>query len=290
MDQKIILGTVQFGLNYGINNHKGKPDETEIKKILDFAFCKGVGILDSAEVYGDAHEIIGHYHRNSSNKFKVITKYSGNRADLPQNITERVIFDIEMLHVDSLYCYMFHSYKDFKKYYPTFINELLTLKKSKKIINIGVSLHSNDEIRDVLNYSEINVIQLPFNLLDNNSQREDILLLAKMKNVEVHTRSAFLQGLFFKDLESLPGNLVLLRDDLSRLYDVVPREEITKNALAYVNSKKYIDKIVIGIDNLEQLRTNFEQLNFNIAYDKIRKIDKIGITQKEMLNPSNWKI
>ncbi len=71
---KIILGTVQFGLRLWINNNNGKPNHNEVKSILDYAYNNNINFLDTAEAYGNSHEIIGNYHANSNNKFKVITK------------------------------------------------------------------------------------------------------------------------------------------------------------------------------------------------------------------------
>ena len=75
MANKLILGTVQFGLNYGINNSKGKPSQEEVKKVLDFASDKGINNLDTAESYGDSYEVIGNYHKSSRSKFKIHTKF-----------------------------------------------------------------------------------------------------------------------------------------------------------------------------------------------------------------------
>ena len=104
---KIILGTVQFGLKYGINNDIGKPNFNQVKSIMDYAFENNVNFLDTAEAYGNSHEIIGKYHSSSINKFKVITKYSPKRTDLPQKISDRIFHNLSVLDIDDLYCYMF---------------------------------------------------------------------------------------------------------------------------------------------------------------------------------------
>src|SRR5690349_3253425 len=117
---KIILGTVQFGLDYGIANRSGKPTTNEVTAILDCAAANNVRMLDTAEAYGDSQEVIGRYHRASSNRFDVITKYSASRKDLPADIVSRVEKDIDTLGVDSLYGYMFHSFRDFETSFETF--------------------------------------------------------------------------------------------------------------------------------------------------------------------------
>jgi uncharacterized protein len=54
---KIVLGTVQFGLDYGINNKNGKIKFAEVNSILNFAWENGIRLLDSAYRYGDSEEV-----------------------------------------------------------------------------------------------------------------------------------------------------------------------------------------------------------------------------------------
>ena len=56
---KYVLGTAQFGLNYGISNNTGKVSSTNIEKIFRTAIDQGVNYLDTANVYGDAEDKIG---------------------------------------------------------------------------------------------------------------------------------------------------------------------------------------------------------------------------------------
>ena len=208
---KLVLGTVQFGLNYGINNHLGKPSDSSIKSILDKAYTSGITLLDTAEAYGDAQERIGLYHNKYGIKFKIITKFGPSVKNLPSNISERVLKDIKILNIDSLYCYMFHSFNDFNNYFNKFEKDLCRLKNNGFIQKLGVSLHTNEEFKKVLEFDNIDLIQIPYNLLDNSNKRNEVLIKAKQKGIDVHTRSAFLQGLFFKPISELKGDLSLLK-------------------------------------------------------------------------------
>ncbi len=259
---KIILGTVQFGLDYGINNKLGKPSYEIIKEILDFAHKKKINFLDTAEAYGNSHENIGRYHMQNTNSFKIISKFSPLRKDLPNNISERIKFNLNTLKVESLYGYMFHSHKDFKTYFTLFKKELLLMKKEGYIKKIGVSLHSNLEIEDVLECDHIDLIQLPFNLLDNNNQRKKIILKAKKKGIEIHTRSVFLQGLFFKNVESLKGDLKHLKSYLIELNNFTSESiKINDIAIKYAVNQPFIDSVLIGVDNCNQLKINLKSAN-----------------------------
>ena len=128
-------------------------------------------------------------------------------------------------------------------------NDLIKLQKSKKINKIGVSLHSNEEITEVLSDNNIDLIQLPFNILDNSNKRRDILKHAKHKGVEVHTRSVFLQGLFFKDIKDLLGDFSSLKGGIIEINKLVTKDRnINALALQYVVNKPYIDNVLIGVD------------------------------------------
>ena len=286
--RKIILGTVQFGLDYGINNKIGKPDNNEIKSILDYAFDNKINFLDTAEAYGDSHERIGEYHANSNNKFKVITKFSSSRLDLPKDISDRINHHLKILNVNNLYCYMFHNYDDFKNYFNLFKLELLELKNRGIVKKIGVSLHSNHNINDVLANKVIDLIQLPYNLLDNKSKREKVFLKAKEKGVEIHTRSTFLQGLFFKDLNRIDGELGVLKKYLVELKRLVNKNEINSLALNYVCSNANIDGILLGVDTVSQLQNNLSCISDDKFKNIIENIDCINVKEENLLNPANW--
>ena len=285
---KIILGTVQFGFDYGINNNTGKPNQNEVKSIFDYAYNNNINFLDTAEAYGNSHEIIGNYHENSANKFQVTTKYCSARLDLPKNISKRINHHLKTLNISNLYCYMFHSYDDFKNYFNLFKSELLELKSGGIIKKIGVSLHYNHNINDVLKNNEIGLIQIPYNLLDNKSKRGKVFLKAKENGVEIHTRSIFLQGLFFKDLDSIEGKLGLLKKYLLVLKRLVNKNKINNLALNYVCSNANIDGILLGVDNLSQLKNNLSCINNNKFKDIVKNIDSINVIEENLLNPANW--
>ena len=289
MNSKLILGTVQFGLDYGVNNTAGKPSKENIKSILDSAYNSGIQLLDTAEAYGDSQNKIGEYHNNSTNKFNVITKFSSNTEGLSLNIVERVYNNLKILDVDKLYCYMFHSFDDFNKYFEKYRKDLLILKRDGIINNIGVSLYSNDEFESVLEFNEITLIQLPFNLLDNKNKRGNILKKAKAKGIEIHTRSVFLQGLFFKNTSELTIKIKPLRPYLNSLNDLCDEDyKMNDLALNYVCNQKNIDKVLIGVDNVHQLESNILSEKKKIEKELIKKIEAIDVKETKILNPSNW--
>ena len=289
MNSKLILGTVQFGLDYGVNNTAGKPSKENIKSILDSAYNSGIQLLDTAEAYGDSQNKIGEYHNNSTNKFNVITKFNSNTEGFSLNIIERVYNNLKILDVDKLYCYMFHSFDDFNKYFEKYRKDLLILKRDGIINNIGVSLYSNDELESVLKFNEITLVQLPFNLLDNNNKRGNIIKKAKAKGIEIHTRSAFLQGLFFKNTSEFTVKIKPLGPYLNLLNDLCDEHyKMNDLALNYVCNQKNIDKVLIGVDNVQQLASNMLSEKKMITKELTNNIEVIDVKETKLLNPSNW--
>lgn len=287
---KLILGTVQFGLDYGINNTKGKPSDKTIKKILDLAYKNGIEYLDTAEAYGNSQERIGFYHKNSLNKFKIITKFSSSITKLSDDIETRILENLKSLDVDSLYCYMFHSFNDFKLFFMKYKEKLILLRNKGILNKIGVSVYTNEELEKVLDFEEINLIQIPFNLFDNSNLRGDVLRRAQKKGVEIHTRSVFLQGLFFKGKDNLQGNLKDLKLPLERVENLSEKNNILISdiALNYAYTNNSIDKVLIGVDNEKQLSMNIESIKKRIDENVFTEINNIKIYKKELLNPSNW--
>ena len=281
MLDKISIGTVQFGLEYGINNTKGQTTKDEVSKILNR--CKKVGIvhIDTAAAYGSAEDLLGEIIQSEglSNSFEITTKYKGDGIiDLYRSTLESQ----RKLRVEKLHCQMFHSYQDFKNS-EDFI-------KPDSVDKIGVSVYTNEELLDTIKDPKICVVQCPFNLLDNHSVRGESLKMAKEKGVEIQVRSAFLQGLFFMNRDCLPFALLDLKGPLEQLDQICSDNEITMShlALGYCLSKDYIDKVVIGVDSLEQLNINIDSIKTPLPNFIIEEVDKITIVNQTLLNPTNW--
>ncbi len=285
---KFILGTVQMGLAYGINNTIGQISLEKSHAILEYAFDNGIKILDSAEAYGNAHEVIGAFHKNHPKKsFEIITKLP---HQFDANINDKVNTYLTDLRVSQLHALLFHSFSSYKKNIGNF--EVLTnLKASGKIKYIGVSVYTNEEIEEVLLNDSVDIIQLPFNLFDNSNLRGDILEKAKAKGKVIHTRSALLQGLFFKDIYSENKIVQSLKTELLQVSTIskVNKSTIGQLALNYCLQQTVIDNVLIGVDSKQQLEDNIESLNHTIEGEIIQEINKIKIDNINLLNPSLWK-
>ncbi|MBK9389763.1 MAG: aldo/keto reductase [Bacteroidetes bacterium] len=187
MINKLVLGTVQFGLNYGINNSNGMPSEDEVFKILDTAYDNGIYNLDTADAYGNAISVIGKYHRSRHNKFNLFSKFKS----VKYGEFERVVnASLEKLDIERFEVYSYHSFKDYSDD-KNIIEDLINLKKKGLVNKIGISVYTNYELEIVVQDNFIDVIQLPFNLLDNQNLRGKLVSMARRNGKEVHARSVF---------------------------------------------------------------------------------------------------
>ncbi|WP_379088213.1 aldo/keto reductase [Pedobacter sp. UC225_65] len=283
--KKIVLGTVQLGIDYGINNKAGKPSKQLAYTILETAWEKGISILDTADAYGDAQTLIGEYHKLSNTVFEVNSKFKGNAI----NISSQLERTLNELRIDSLNCYFYHDFNDFVNK-PNLIQELIALKEKGKFKQIGLSVYENSELELAISNPHIDFIQLPFNLFDNINERGILLQEAKKQQKIIQVRSIYLQGLFFKEPQALPIKLAPLSPYLDQIHEIAKTYRLTieELAIAYVMLQKQIDEIIIGVDNPDQLKVNLEM--FGKEFDPLlrNEIEKITVEEKELLYPKNW--
>lgn len=285
---KIILGTAQFGLNYGINNLKGQISEAEAFKILDYARSAAIQTLDTAMHYGNALEVIGNYHAQRNHHFDVISKFQ----EKPNfSLVGHIQQTLERLRIASLEGLLCHSF-DFYSQNNLLIEGLISLKKEGIIKKMGVSIYNEKQLHFLIEGTiPVDIIQLPYNLLDNYAIKGHLIHKATQKGIEIHTRSAFLQGLFFKSTTSLPSKIQPLKPYLEILQTISNQSKIPMHQLAlnYALTNEDIHKVVIGIDSLEQLKYNLSAVKPSLfSKNLINTLHQIKVEEQALLQPVNW--
>jgi aryl-alcohol dehydrogenase-like predicted oxidoreductase len=287
---KLVLGTVQMGLDYGVNNKTGKINTSESIRILEFAYEHGIRVLDTAEAYGSAHQVIGEYHKlHPSYQFNIITKVPKQLdKDLVLTKVEQYLNDLNVSKIHLLMCHDFATYRQ-----NNYLADcLLELRTSEIVDQVGVSVYTNAQVMNLLSdINKVDVIQLPYNLLDNMYQRGMVLECMKLQGVSAHTRSPFLQGMFFLDENSGNKTYQFLENHIKELKIIANSAGVSMYELAlqysFINSLS--DAIIIGVDSLDQLKLNFQALSDKVlSRDIIDRIDKIEVINPDLLNPSLW--
>jgi aryl-alcohol dehydrogenase-like predicted oxidoreductase len=286
---KFIIGTAQFGLNYGINNTIGKTNEVDVFSILDTALENGINKIDTASAYGNAEEVIGRYlKKGRGDIWKITTKFSFlNKKKFNQCLEE----SLNKLSVDFIDTILFHSFNDYIAFKDQ-LADFYTNNKKKCFNYLGVSVYTNDEIEKLLDDPNIDVIQAPYNLLDNFARRGQIFKKLKSKNKYIQVRSVFLQGLFFIKSEQLPINLYPLKRPLEKLTELCNLYSLSMHQLAimYVLQNSLIDGLLIGVESNEQLLKNIERTKGIISESLTKEIESILVSDEQLLNPSRWII
>lgn len=289
MIEKVILGTAQLGLDYGINNY-GKLNTKESFRILDYAFDNKIKFLDTAESYGNVIELLASFFKQNPGKsFRIFSKLDLKDPKTIKDTKSHIKSVLARMNIETIHGYMIHNYSELKKF-PEVFNNLIELKKSGLINNVGVSLYKKEEMEDVISNYEVDFIQIPFNLLDNHYEKEDIFKKINNKGVEVHARSIFLQGLFFKPYDKYSNQLKPLIKYMKVIDKIIKESNSNIETLAinYPLKKDYIDKVIFGVHNLNQFSKNIKIINSRHELN-LNKIDLINVEEKELLMPYNWK-
>ena len=284
MFNKIILGTAQFGANYGINNKIGKIKTGEITKILNFLKKKKIFFLDTANSYKKSELEIGKYIKKDNCKFKIITKYS-----LKKNKIIDQFYNTRFLTGQIPHTILAHSAKDYMS--KNFQRKIIFLKENFPIKNIGVSLYDPEEYFKILKTKVPDVIQVPINLFDKRFLDKKIINSLKKNKIKMHARSVFLQGLFFSNKKKIFKNFTNVKDNYKKILKISKNENISLGHLSFVwaYNKKEISKIVIGVDSLSQLKHNLSCLKRKISYKSIKTLNQINLHNNKIIKPNLWK-
>ena len=285
---RIALGTAQFGLSYGATNNKGIVSESEISKILNYARNNGIFTIDTASAYGESERNLGNADIDLYT-FQVITKTPPKLQSKEVEMHFRKSLD--NLKLDKIYGLMLHRAEDILSDVNGNIwGELNNLKKHNLVEKIGVSVYNEAEINQILEKYEIDLIQLPINVLDQRLLKSDILKRIKDKNIEIHARSIFLQGILLEKPNALPEYFVPFKDSLKKWHKFLEKYSLTpiEGALNFAYSLGILDYIVLGVTSLDNLQ------EITNAFDKVKSFPNIDYysfasSDEALINPSLWK-
>lgn len=291
LDYKICLGTVQFGMHYGINNALGRqPNADESFNLLQTAIDNGIKFFDTASVYGNAENLLGEFKIKRFN-VNVISKLRPNLPADHQLVFNEIQSSLNRLNLKSLNGYLLHHADDF---YRQEILRGLKLAKEKGLTqNIGVSIYEPDDALNAVRDPDVDYIQIPYNVLDQRLDQTDFFELAHKNKVTVFARSAFLQGLLLMEKNNLPLNLsdawtyIEQFHHIARKYGFEPAEA----ALLYSYCHPGIDYVLFGVETVEQLKNNLAVLDkakqFQPCYEELH--GKFHSVDRKIIVPSLWK-
>ena len=286
---KIALGTVQFGLDYGVNSSSGIVSYNEVLKILNIARNNNIKLLDTAHSYGLSEEVLG---RAGIQDFKVVTKTRSFNKNIISNEEVQVLNSdfnqsLKSLNIKSVYGVLIHNPSDLlKPGSEKIFRHLKGLKKKGLISKIGISVYTYEQFQKVNEHFDFDLIQLPLSILDRRLVNSEVLDKIYEKKIEIHARSVFLQGLLLMSQKTRPKKFNQWIE-LWNLWD----EWLNDNHLTsleasirYAISLPQISKVLVGVDSSKQL------LNIIHASDGVLPEipSDLLIDDINLLDPSNW--
>jgi aryl-alcohol dehydrogenase-like predicted oxidoreductase len=286
---KIALGTVQFGIDYGVNSVDGQVKPEEVKKILSYAHSKNIDLLDTAPAYGNSEKILG---RMDILNFKVVTKTRHfDSLEIKNNDVKLLNNDfhhsLKNLKQDSVYGVLIHNAGDlFKPGAEKLFDQLQELKQAKKIVKIGVSVYDHSQLQSILDNFDIDLVQLPFNILDRRMIDSSMLATLRSKSTEVHVRSVFLQGLLLMSEQNRPDKFNRWSSLWKIWHEWLNDNQITalEATIRHAVSMPEISKVLVGVDTADQLKEIFISSSGGLPNIP----DELFTNDADLLNPSNW--
>jgi aryl-alcohol dehydrogenase-like predicted oxidoreductase len=284
---RLALGTVQFGLPYGIANSAGQVTRAEAKAMLQLATTKGIDTLDTAISYGDSETCLGEL---GAKEFKVVTKLPAlpnDCHDVSAWVTQQVKASLERMNVTSVYGLLLHRPDQLLDANGTKLYRALQeLKDSGQVQKLGVSIYSPTELDVLLPHYHFDLVQAPFNLVDQRLYLSGWMQRLKDRGVELHTRSVFLQGLLLMIQVDMPTKFSPWNALWNSWHRWLANHDTSavEACLAFSLSYLEIDRVVVGADNVKQLSQIMD------ASDKqaVNDLPDLECRDEPLINPVHW--
>lgn len=295
MQSNLCLGTAQFGMNYGVTNKSGKISKKEVGLIIKKALEEDICYFDTANAYGNSESRIGELIKNQN--AKIITKFATN-VNGPFKSEDIEILELQFknslsnLNKSQIDAYLLHDPKDLKKENNfLLINWLKSLKDRELVKRIGISIYEESDLQGI-DYKEIEIIQMPISIYDQRLLHSELLKKLLDKNISIHLRSIFLQGLLIQKATKWPKFLSRSFIDHHFLYEKEVNDQklsLLDSAISFIKKLNFPELVLFGVTQLSELdsildswkskrvlenKINYNNYQWNNIYD---------------IDPRNWE-
>jgi aryl-alcohol dehydrogenase-like predicted oxidoreductase len=285
---KIILGTAQFGLSYGIANTAGQVSRAETASILSLAKQRGINTLDTAIAYGESEKVLGDIGIPDWQIISKLPALPDTVVDVATWVDTQVAGSLQRLRTNRLHALLLHRPSQLLESRGGELYRALVVQKERGAVEkIGISIYDASELDQLMSHMRFDVVQAPFNVLDARMIDSGWMERLEKMGCELHVRSVFLQGLLLMSLNHRPTQfdrwqpLWAIWDAWLHDSGLTPIQACLRHAL----STPGIAKVVLGIDTTMQL----EQILVASRGDLPPIPDALKIGDPELLNPALWK-
>lgn len=288
---RLALGTVKFGMNYGLINSR-QLAEQQVEQILDYAFQHQVRTLDTAPAYGSSEQVIGQWLKKLSpadrRQIFITSKLESRDFEDVVAACQRSIKNLNLSVLPGLLVHQFQPDK------LTKVAQALRKVKELGLVNkIGFSIYYPSELEFIIDqHLPLDIIQFPLNIFDQRFI--SYLPILKAMGTEIHCRSVFLQGLLLTDSQHLNPYFKTVQEKIAKVHSLAAQHHLTPAALClrFVLQQPLIDKTVLGVDSVSQVREQVEiaQMKVDKALEKtLINLKQLAESNEHIIIPSFWK-
>tara|TARA_B110000196_G_C21066410_1_gene625097 strand:- start:103 stop:963 length:861 start_codon:yes stop_codon:yes gene_type:complete len=284
---KLSFGTAQIGMNYGIGNRSGRISNKDLIKIFNTLKKNNIDSIDTSLNYGNVEKRINLFNLK---KFKITTKFKIPKKI--KHVDKWIINSIQKskknLKIRKFYGILIHDINDLFRYKKEIIFALKKLKKDKIVKKIGISIYSINDFNKIEKFWKPDIIQIPLNVFDQRIILNNWIKKIKKKNIEIHVRSVFLQGILLLEKNQLAEKkFIRFKKKLNQwiLWCKKNKQSKLSGSLNFVKKFNEINKVVIGVDNFSQFQ---EILNLYKLPYKISSYKKLNSSNLQLIDPRKW--
>lgn len=287
------LGTVQFGMPYGVSNQRGQTARDELAAILALAMSSGIHFLDTATLYGDSESALGAA-LAPTHPFRIVTKAPdfGPASDAGRDairLTQAFECSLARLRQQKVYGLLVHNADDLLRPGADAVWQAMReLRTQGRVEKIGVSVYTAAQIDFVLSHFDPTLVQTPVSIVDQRLIRSGHLSKLKSRNIEIHARSVFLQGLLLMRMQDMPRYFHQFEPELSNFTAFLARHGLSplEGALSFIRHAEHVDVALVGVNCRAQLQECIRA--FHVARKPGADFSEAACHSEMLLNPASW--
>jgi len=287
MSRSLALGTAQFGLSYGVANTSGQVKFGEIAEILELARCAGIDTLDTAIAYGESETRLGMFGMQDWQIVSKLPPIPSDCLDLTGWVRANVCGSLSRLRIPKLKAMLLHRSEDLlSPQGDVLYRALIDCKDSGYFGQIGISVYSPQEIDAIRQRYSFDIVQAPLNVVDRRLVSSGMLSQLAKWGVEVHVRSAFLQGLLIMNAADRPSRFMNWQSLWSSWSEWLEEQCLTPQqaCLGYALSQSGISRVVVGVDSANHLREIISSSQVGLVEPPASLINE----DPQLINPLSW--
>ena len=297
---EIAFGSVEIGMPYGIGveNREDMLSEEGAIELLNKALDRGINFFDTARMYGNSEQIIGKAFKNRRNEIVLCTKcrhLKDNNGELPKGAEiDKIIINsfnesLDALKTDFIDVLMLHQVDNEILENREIADTFLKLKREGRIKATGISTYTIEETKKAIDLGIWDVIQLPFNLMDQ--RQASLFEQARQKGVGIVVRSILLKGLLSDRGKNLHPALKDVEKHIEKFDVFLDRISLSLPELAIKFGLSYpeVSAVLVGLDKMAYLKQTLKAANgIYLNEEELERVIDLSYPDPSFLNLPFW--